>query len=70
MYKGLGIKYLCQNLQFQNYVILEKKYKGHLVVVKVLEHGFEYNNKYFKTLSAVACAITGQHLSGYYFFGL
>ena len=50
--------------------ILEKKYKGHLVVVKVLEHGFEYNNKYFKTLSAVACAITGQHLSGYYFFGL
>lgn len=50
--------------------ILEKKHKGHLVVVKVLEHGFEYNNKYFKTLSAVACAITGQHLSGYYFFGL
>lgn len=50
--------------------ILEKKYKGNLVVVKVLEHGFEYNNKYFKTLSAVACAITGQHLSGYYFFGL
>lgn len=50
--------------------ILEKKYKGHLVVVKVLEHGFEYNNKYFKTLSTVACAITGQHLSGYYFFGL
>lgn len=50
--------------------ILEKKYKGLLVVVKVLEHGFEYNNKYFKTLSAVACAITGQHLSGYYFFGL
>lgn len=50
--------------------ILEKKYKWHLVVVKVLEHGFEYNNKYFKTLSAVACAITGQHLSGYYFFGL
>ncbi len=36
----------------------------------VLEVGFEYNSKYYKTLSAVACTITGQHISGYHFFGL
>ena len=50
--------------------VLEKKYKGREISVKVLEIGFEYNGKYFKSLSAVACAITGQHISGYHFFGL
>lgn len=50
--------------------VLEKKYKGREIAVKVLEIGFEYNGKYYKSLSAVACAITGQHISGYHFFGL
>lgn len=50
--------------------VLEKKYKGREISVKVLEIGFEYDGKYYKSLSAVACAITGQHISGYYFFGL
>ncbi len=50
--------------------VLEKKYKGREITVKVLEIGFEYNGKYYKSLSAVACAITGQHISGYHFFGL
>lgn len=50
--------------------VLEKKYKGQEISVKVLEIGFEYNGKYYKSLSAVARAITGQHISGYHFFGL
>lgn len=50
--------------------VLEKKYKWREISVKVLEIGFEYNGKYYKSLSAVACAITGQHISGYHFFGL
>ena len=50
--------------------VLEKKYKGREIAVKVLEIGFEYDGKYYKSLSAVACAITGQHISGYHFFGL
>lgn len=50
--------------------VLEKDYKGKRLVVKVLEVGFEYESKYYKTLSGVAVAITGQHISGYYFFGL
>lgn len=50
--------------------VLEKDYKGKRLAVKVLEVGFEYESKYYKTLSGVAVAITGQHISGYYFFGL
>lgn len=50
--------------------VLERKYKGKLLSVKVLEVGFEYESQYYKTLSAVAFAITGHHLSGYHFFGL
>ncbi len=50
--------------------VLERQYKGNLVSVKVLESGFEYESKYYKTLSAVAVAITGHHISGYHFFGL
>lgn len=50
--------------------VLEKDFKGKRLVVKVLEAGFEYENKYYKTLSAVAVAITGHHISGYHFFGL
>lgn len=49
-----------------NGAVLEKKYKGMEISVKVLEVGFEYNSKYYKTFSAVACAITGQHISGYH----
>lgn len=50
--------------------LLERKYRGVLLSVKVLETGFEYEGKYYKTLSAVASAITGHHQSGYHFFGL
>lgn len=50
--------------------VLEKDFKGRRLVVKVLEFGFEYENKYYKTLSGVAVAITGHHISGYHFFGL
>ena len=41
---------------------------GHTVVV--LEDGFEYEAKRWKTLTAVARAITGAHWNGPLFFGL
>lgn len=50
--------------------VLERKYKGRLISVRVLEVGFEYESKYYKTLSSVAFAVTGHHLSGYHFFEL
>jgi hypothetical protein len=39
-------------------------------VVLVLENGFEYEGAIYKTLSAVAKKITGQHCNGYHFFKL
>ncbi|WP_338467633.1 DUF2924 domain-containing protein [Novosphingobium sp. ZN18A2] len=41
---------------------------GHTVVV--LDDGFEYNGKHWKSLTAVARAITGGHWNGPRFFGL
>ena len=41
---------------------------GHTVVV--LEDGFEYDGRHWKSLTAIARAITGTHWNGYRFFGL
>lgn len=45
-------------------------YKGGPVEVTVLAEGFELDGQRFKTLSAVAKAITGSHTNGYLFFRL
>jgi len=49
---------------------LTRNYKGESIVVKVLDDGFEYNHLKYKSLSAVAKAITGKHWNGYHFFGI
>jgi hypothetical protein len=50
--------------------ILARKYKGEVLQVKVLPHGFEYEGEVYRSLSAVAKAITGAHCNGYLFFRL
>jgi hypothetical protein len=50
--------------------ILTREYKGSVVQVQVLPHGFEYAGEVYKSLSAVAKAVTGQHVNGYAFFKL
>jgi len=50
--------------------IITKIYKGNPIKVKILEKGFEYEDKYYKSLSHVANVITGDHWNGYLFFGL
>ncbi|MEW4488187.1 DUF2924 domain-containing protein [Thalassoglobus sp. JC818] len=49
---------------------ITKKYKGQTLEVRVLQSGFEYDGERFKTLSAVAKAITGSHCNGFRFFKL
>jgi hypothetical protein len=49
---------------------LERVYKGEKILVLVLENGFEYGGAIYKTLSAVAKKISGQHCNGYHFFNL
>jgi len=50
--------------------ILTRPYKGTIVQVRVLEHGFVYEGTIYSSLSAVAKAITGSHCSGHLFFRL
>jgi hypothetical protein len=48
--------------------VLTRWYKGQAMKVQVLRHGFEYDGQVYKSLSAVAKAITGSHTSGFLFF--
>lgn len=50
--------------------ILTKTYHGQTIEVQVLENGFEYDGKVFKSISRVAMTIVKRPISGYVFFGL
>ncbi|MFA5337653.1 MAG: DUF2924 domain-containing protein [Candidatus Omnitrophota bacterium] len=50
--------------------VITKEYKGTKLQVKILEPGFEYNNKVYKSLTAIAKEVTGAHWNGYLFFNL
>ena len=51
-------------------VKLVRVFKGKRHVVTTMEKGFEWNGTLYRSLSAVATAISGQHCSGPAFFGL
>ena len=47
-----------------------RRYKGRTIAVNVRDNGFEFEGEVYRTLSAVAKAVTGSHWSGNLFFGL
>ncbi|MHB0960438.1 MAG: DUF2924 domain-containing protein [Pirellulaceae bacterium] len=47
-----------------------RQYKGRAVRVLVTEDGFEFDGERYRSLSAVAKAISGSHCNGFRFFGL
>ncbi len=49
---------------------ITRKYKGGTVSVTVLSDGFEYEGQRYRSLTAVAKAITGSHVNGFRFFRL
>jgi hypothetical protein len=49
---------------------LKREWKGIEHVLTVREHDFEYNGQPYKSLSAVARAITNTRWNGWLFFGL
>jgi len=49
---------------------LVRTYKGNQITVHIKEDGFEYAGEHYKSLSAVAKAITGSHTNGFRFFNL
>jgi hypothetical protein len=48
--------------------MLEREFKGELVVVQVLADGFQYQDRFYKSLSAIARQVTGTPWNGYDFF--
>ena len=51
-------------------MVLTRRYKGRTILVRVLPNGFDYEGEIYRSLSAVAKAITGSHWNGRLFFGL
>ena len=49
---------------------LTREFRGRSYSVKVLANGFEYEGQHFKSLSAIARAITGTRWNGLAFFGV
>ncbi len=50
--------------------LIVKKFKDKTIVVKVVDDGFEYNDRRYSSLSAIAQEITGTKWNGFLFFGL
>jgi hypothetical protein len=50
--------------------VITKEHKGIKLQIKILESGFEYSSKVYKTLTAIAKEVTGAHWNGYLFFNL
>jgi hypothetical protein len=50
--------------------VLTREYLGATVKVTVLDSGFEHEGQVYRSLTAVARAVTGTHWNGYHFFGL
>jgi hypothetical protein len=48
--------------------MLRREFKGTLVVVHVLQDGFQYQDRFYKSLSAIARQVTGTPWNGYDFF--
>ena len=50
--------------------VLSRFYQGREIAVRVLESGYEYDGRRFRSLSAIAQAVTGAHWNGWRFFGV
>ncbi len=63
-------KIMPKKVELATGTILRKSYKGKKYEVTVLDRGFLWKNNIYKSISAVAKAITGTHWNGKLFFGL
>jgi len=50
--------------------VLTREYRGREVRVTVLDNGSEWGGRVYRSLTAVAAAVTGSHWNGFHFFGL
>ncbi|MEA3262701.1 MAG: DUF2924 domain-containing protein [Pseudomonadota bacterium] len=66
--KGAEMKPMPRKLALGTRLVRDWRGVGHTVIV--LEDGFEYDGKHWKSLTAIAKAITGNQWNGPLFFGL
>jgi hypothetical protein len=50
--------------------LLVREFKGMDIVVKVLDTGFEFDGRRYKSLTAIAKEVTGSKWNGFLFFGI
>jgi hypothetical protein len=50
--------------------LLSREFRGRDIVVKVLDDGFEFDDRHYRSLSAIAREITGSKWNGFLFFGI
>ena len=50
--------------------VLTREYKGRVLHVTVLDHGFEFEGRAYRSLTAIAKEVTGSQWNGFLFFGL
>ena len=50
--------------------LLARAFRGRDIVVKVLDEGFEFEERRYSSLSAIAKEVTGSKWNGFLFFGL
>jgi Protein of unknown function (DUF2924) len=50
--------------------LLSRRHQGRDIRVKVLDHGFEYQARHYRSLSAIAREVTGTRWNGLLFFGI
>ncbi len=62
--RGGGRRYLAPG------TVIRRAYKGRMITVQVLGKGFCYEGRTYKSLTAVAEAVSGTHWNGYHFFGM
>ena len=68
--KKVGRKLSGSDIQITRGTILAREWKGERHEVRVIDGGFEYRGMPYRSLSAVARAITGTNWNGPLFFGL
>lgn len=49
---------------------LVREWNGQTIAVEALEKGFQWNDRHYSSLTAIASEVTGAHWSGPRFFGL
>ena len=68
--KSQAISKTSKELQLAIGTKLIREYQGKIITVTVMTNGFEFKNKVYKSLSAIANEVTGKHWNGRKFFGV